>query len=59
MSPPQIKLLNQSLGRIVAHHGTSASVTDMEIIGAYEMIVEHVYPNGWYELFNGITAKEQ
>ena len=52
MSPPQINLLNQWLGRIVMRRRTSAAITDMEIIGAYEMIEEHAYPNGRYELFN-------
>ena len=47
MSAPQINLFNKSLDRIVRRHGTSDTITDLEIVGAYEMIVEHVYPDIW------------
>ena len=43
--PQQEKLLEGALGRILEHHqGDASSVTSDEIIGAYELITEHVYP---------------
>ena len=44
MSNAQINLLNGSLDRILRSHGTVDTITDLELIGAYEMIVEHVLP---------------
>lgn len=44
MSKAQISLLNGSLDRILRVHGTIDTITDLELIGAYEMIVEHVLP---------------
>ena len=43
--PQQEKLLEGALGRIMERHlGDASSVTSDEIIGAYELITEHVYP---------------
>ena len=43
--PQQLKLLDRSLGKIFdRHQGDASTITSDEIIGAYELITEHVYP---------------
>ncbi len=44
MSNAQINLLKGSLDRILRRHGTVGTITDLELIGAYEMIIEYVLP---------------
>ena len=44
LSRAQTNLLNVSLDRIIKRRGSVEAVTDMELIGAYEMIVDHVFP---------------
>ena len=50
LSPVQTRLLNSSLDRIIAKRGSVEAVTEMELIGAYEMIVDHVFPEGFVTL---------
>ena len=57
MSNAQINLLNGSLDRILRRHGTVDTITDLELIGAYEMIVEHVLPGFLEAVF--IKAADQ
>lgn len=45
MSDAQISLLNGSLDRILRSHGRVDTITDLELVGAYEMVVEHVLPS--------------
>jgi hypothetical protein len=45
MSKAQTRLLDGSLARILRKTGSVEAVTDLELIGAYEMIVEHVLPS--------------
>jgi hypothetical protein len=45
MSKAQTHLLDGSLGRILRRAGSVEAVTDLQLIGAYEMIVEHVLPS--------------
>ncbi len=43
--PQQLSLLDRALGRILErHHHNPSTVTADEIIGAYELITEHLYP---------------
>lgn len=44
MSKPQINAFNGALSRMVERHGTHKTVTKEEILGAYEMVVNHVLP---------------
>lgn len=57
MSKAQINLLNSSLGRILRRHGTVDKITDLELVGAYEMIVEHVLPGFLEDIFSKATAR--
>jgi hypothetical protein len=52
MSQAQINLLNGSLDRILRRRGDVSAVTDMELIGAYEMIVDHVLPSYIEEIYS-------
>ena len=52
LSPAQINLLNYSLGRIIARRGSAEAVTEMELIGAYEMIVDHVFSAAFVAIEN-------
>jgi hypothetical protein len=50
LSNTQTNLLDASLGRILRSRGSVEAVTDMELIGAYEMIVDHVFPSAFVHL---------
>jgi len=50
LSNTQTNLLNASLDRILRSRGSVEAVTDMELIGAYEMIVDHVFPSAFVHL---------
>ena len=52
MSNAQINLLNGSLYRIIRYRGSVDAVTEPELIGAYEMIVEHVLPGLLEDVFS-------
>ena len=49
MSDPQVGLLNKELKYLVDRHQSADKVTDAEIEGAYEMIVQHALPTGSHE----------
>lgn len=49
MSTAQRGILNLALTRIVERTGSAAKITDAEIEGQYEMIVEHALPAGSHE----------
>ena len=49
MSDPQVGLLNKELKYLVDSHQSADKVTDAEIEGAYEMIVQHALPTGSHE----------
>jgi hypothetical protein len=49
MSTAQRGLLNCALTRIIERTGSASKITDAEIEGQYEMIVEHVLPTGSHE----------
>ena len=49
MSPPQRGLLNNALERLIAKRGTAEGVSEDEILGQYEQIVDHVLPTGSHE----------
>ena len=49
MSDPQVGLLNNELNYLVERHQSADKVTDAEIEGAYEMIVQHALPTGSHE----------
>jgi hypothetical protein len=56
MSPPQRGLLNQALDRLIARRGFAATITDEEIIGQYELIVDYALPTGTHEhLLDGLS----
>ena len=57
ISKAQISLLNASLGRILSRHGTVDTVTELELVGAYEMIVELVLPGFLEDIFSKATAR--
>ena len=58
LSRAQTNLLNVSLDRIIKRRGSVEAVTDMELIGAYEMIVDHVFPTAFVTLENALRNKE-
>ena len=58
LSRAQINLLNASLDRIIKRRGSVEAVTDMELIGAYEMIVDHVFPASFVALENALRDNE-
>ena len=58
LSRAQTNLLNVSLDRIIKRRGSVEAVTDMELIGAYEMIVDHVCPTAFVTLENALRNKE-
>ena len=58
LSIAQTNLLNASLDRIIKGRGSVEAVTDMELIGAYEMIVDHVFPTAFVTLENALRNKE-
>lgn len=49
MSTAQRGLLNRALTRIVEKRGSASNVTEAEIEGQYDQIVEHVLPTGSHE----------
>lgn len=49
MSPPQRGLLNNALDRLIAKRGSAESVTEVEILGQYEQIVDYALPTGSHE----------
>jgi hypothetical protein len=49
MSPPQRGLLNNALERLIAKRGSAEGVSENEILGQYEQIVNHVLPTGSHE----------
>ena len=49
MSPSQRGLLNNALERLIVKRGSAESVTEDEILGQYEQIVDHVLPTGSHE----------
>lgn len=49
MSAAQRRLLNRALTKIVERTGSASKITDEEIEGQYEMIVEHARPAGSHE----------
>jgi hypothetical protein len=57
MSKAQVNLLNASLGRILRRHGTVDTITDLEFVGAYEMVVEHVLPGFLEDVFSKVMAQ--
>lgn len=58
LSIAQTNLLNASLDRIIKGRGSVEAVTDMELIGAYEMIVDHVFPAAFVALENALSDNE-
>ena len=58
LSIAQTNLLNASLDRIIKGRGSVEAVTDMELIGAYEMIVDHVFPAAFVALENAFRDNE-
>jgi hypothetical protein len=49
MSPPRRGLLNNALDWLIVKRGSAESVTEDEILGQYEQIVDHVLPTGSHE----------
>ena len=49
MLSPQRGLLNNALERLIAKRGFAESVTEDEILGQYEQIVDYVLPTGTHE----------
>ena len=49
MSPPQRGLLNNALERLIAKRGSAECVSDDEILGQYERIVDYALPAGTHE----------
>lgn len=49
MSPPQRGLLNNVLERLIAKRGSAESISEDEILGQYEQIVDFVLPTGAHE----------
>jgi len=49
MSSPQRGLLNIALERLIAKRGSAESVSEYEILGQYEQIVDFVLPTGTHE----------
>lgn len=49
MSSPQRGLLNAALDRLLTKRGSAESVTDDEIVGQYEQIVDYALPTGTHE----------
>ena len=58
LSIAQTNLLNASLDRIIKGRGSVEAVTDMELIGAYDMIVDHVFPAAFVALENALRDNE-
>ena len=58
LSPAQINLLNSSLVRIIARRGSTEAVTEMELIGAYEMIVDQVFNAAFVAIENTLNNYE-
>ena len=54
LSIAQTNLFNASLDRIIKERGSVEAVTDMELIGAYEMIVDHLFPAAFVALENAL-----
>ena len=49
----QSQSLNNQLNDLIeAHDYTVETVTDDEIIGRYELVTEHIYPNDFIEMRN-------
>jgi hypothetical protein len=58
MSPPQRGLLNNALDRLVVKRGSAENVTDDEILGQYEQIVDYALPTGTHEhLLQQLSAR--
>lgn len=57
LSIAQTNLLNASLDRIIKRRGSVEAVTDMELIGAYEMIVDHVFPSAFVAIENTLRSE--
>lgn len=49
MSPPQRGLLNIALERLIAKRGSAESISEDEILGQYEQIVDYALPTGSHE----------
>lgn len=49
MSSPQRGLLNNALERLIAKRGSAESISEDEILGQYEQIVDFVLPTGAHE----------
>jgi hypothetical protein len=58
LSNTQTNLLNASLDRIINRRGSVEAVTEMELIGAYELIVDHVFPDAFVHLEQAIGKGE-
>ena len=58
LSIAQTNLLNASLDRIIKGRGSVEAVTDMELIGAYDMIVDHEFPAAFVALENALRDNE-
>jgi len=49
MSSPQRGLLNIALERLIAKRGSAEGVSEEEILGQYEQIVDYALPTGSHE----------
>jgi hypothetical protein len=58
LSIAQTNLLNASLDRIIKRRGSVEAVTDMELIGAYEMIVDNLFPAAFVAIENTLRSEE-
>lgn len=58
MSSPQRGLLNQALERLIIRYGNAEGISDVEIIGQYELIIDYALPTGTHEhLLGGLSPK--
>ena len=54
----QSQSLNNQLNDLIEEHDyVVETVTDDEIIGRYELVTEHIYPNDFVEIRSMITQK--
>ena len=54
----QSQSLNNQLNDLIeAHDFVVETVTDDEIIGRYELVIEHIYPNEFVEIRDMINKK--
>ena len=60
MSEPQKTLLSRSLDRMLARRGgPKPTLTDEDIVGAYEWVVFHLLPDAFVEAFTSKAAQRR